>query len=116
MKHLRTLTLYCGKSPHIYVHALHPTMSSSRIVVCSKLEELVILLASWGTFDMKSVIGVAAARASEGMELKSVRIVGDWDKFGQTEVLELKKHVLHVECGPKVDGTNDDGDDMDGWS
>jgi hypothetical protein len=113
MEHLRTLTLYYCRSPDIFAHALHPTMSSSGTVTCPKLEELVIVLAPWGTFDMKSVIGVAAARASGGTKLKSVRIVGDWDKFGQTDVLELKKHVLHVECGPKVDGTNDDSDDID---
>jgi hypothetical protein len=105
MKHLRTLTLHCGRCPHIYVDALHPTMSSSRIAVCPKLEELVIVLASWGTFDMKSVIGVAAARASGGTRLKSIRIVGDWDKFGQTDVLELEKYVLHAECGPEVGRT-----------
>ena len=115
MKNLRTLTLDCHGTPHIFVHALHPTMSPSGIVVCPKLEELVIILASWGMFDMKSVIGVAAARASRGTKLKSVRIVGNWDKFGQTEMLELEQHVLHVECGPKVYGTNDDSDDMDGW-
>jgi hypothetical protein len=105
MKHLRTLTLYYRGSPHIFVHALHPTMSSSGIAICPKLEELVILLREWETFDMKSVIGVAAARALGGTKLKSVRIVGDWDKFGQTDVLELEQHVLRVECGPDVDGT-----------
>ena len=98
MKHLRTLTLYCCASPHIFVHALHPTMNSSGIVVCPELDELAI---DGGTLDVRSVIEVAAARASGGTKLKSVRIVGNWDKFGQTDVLELKEHVLDVECGPK---------------
>jgi hypothetical protein len=31
----------------------------------------------------------------------------------RTDVLELEKHVLDVECGPEVDGTNDDCDDID---
>jgi hypothetical protein len=101
MKHLRTLTLYYCGNPHVFIHALHPIMSSPGTVVCPKLEELVIILRSWETFDMKSVIGVAAARASGGTKLKSVRIVGKSDKFGQTDVLELKEHVVYVECGPK---------------
>jgi hypothetical protein len=115
MKHLRTLTLDCHRSPHIFVHALHPTMSPSGIVVCPKLEKLVLLLESRETFDMKSIIGVAAARASGGTKLKSVRIVSNWDAFKRTDVLELEQHVLHVECGPKAYGTNDYGDDMDEW-
>ena len=108
MKHLRTLTLYHCAIPRIFVHALHPTMSSSGTVVCPDLEELVIVLNS-ESLDMRSVIGVAAARASRGAKLKSVKIIGQ-DKFAQVDLLELEKHVLDVECGPEVDGTDSDGD------
>ena len=61
--------------------------------------------------DMKSVIGVVAARASKGAKLKSIRIIGC--KSVRTEVLELKKHVLHVEYDPEVDEAKDDGGDID---
>jgi hypothetical protein len=96
MKHLHTLALYYCESPHVFIHALHPTMSSSGIVVCPELDELVI---NGGTLDVRSVIGVAEARASRGAKLKHIRIVGR-DESARTDVLELEKHVLHVECGP----------------
>jgi hypothetical protein len=110
MKRLRTLTLRECARPHTFVHALHPNTDPSGRVICPKLEELVVL--DGMALDMKNVIGVAAARASEGMKLKSVRIFGQ-DKFVRTDVLELKKHVFHVECGPEVDEANDDIDEED---
>jgi hypothetical protein len=111
MKHLRTLTFRACLTPHVFIHALHPDMTSSGVVVCPKLEELVIVL-DWIPLDMESVIGVVAARASRGANLKSVRIIGQ-HKFERADVLELKKHVLHVECGLEVDRTNDDSEYMD---
>jgi hypothetical protein len=110
MKHLHTLTLRHCASSHIFVHALHPNMSSSGVVVCPKLEGLVIVLDGM-PIDMTSVIGVVAARASRGAKLKFIRIIGR--KSVRTEVLELKKHVPHVEYGPEVDEANDDGGDID---
>ena len=116
MEHLRALALnYCA-SPHIFVHALHPTINSSGTVVCPELEELTIML-DGGTLDVRSVIGVAAARASRGMKLKSVKIVGQdvgQDKLARIDVLELKKHVLNVECGPEVDETDGGGNGEEG--
>ena len=97
MKRLRTLTLHCG-GPHTSVHALHPTMSSSGVVACPELEELVIA-PDRRAFDMESVIEVAAARASRGLKLKSVRIAAQ-NQPARTDVLELEKHVLNVECSP----------------
>jgi hypothetical protein len=82
---------------------------SAEVVVCPKLEELVI--EHMEMVDIKNIIRMAAARASRGAKLKSVRIVSQGG-FVQIDVLELKKHVLHVECAPGVDGVNDDtGDD-----
>ena len=107
MEHLRVLTLDHCASPHTFIHALHPAMSLSGTVVCPELEELVIVLGS-RTLDVRSVIGAAAARASRGAKLKSVKIVGQ-DKLARIDVLELKKHVLDVECGPEVDETDGDG-------
>jgi hypothetical protein len=113
MKHLRTLTLHHCTRSHIFVHALHPTMSSSGVVVCPELEELVIVLDSdWGTLEMKGIIGVAAARASSGARLKSIRIIG-WDQPARTDMLELEKHVLDVKWDPEVDETDNDSDDSD---
>ena len=103
MKHPRTLTLRHIASSHNFVHALHPNMSPSGVVAC-----LVIVLNGMA-FDMEIVTGVVAAKALRGAKLESIRIV-DKDKSAGTDVLELQKHVLHVECGPEFD---DDGDDTD---
>jgi hypothetical protein len=112
MEHIRTLTLRHYASPYVFVHALHPNKSSSGAVVSPKLEELVIML-EWGnddTVDMRSIIEVVAARASGGAKLKSIRIVGDIDKLVRTDVLELKKHVTHVEFDPELDNDIDEED------
>jgi hypothetical protein len=109
MKHLQTLTLSQCVKPRTFISALHPDMGSSEAVVCPKLKELGLVLCADGEiFDIKRVIGMAAARASMGAKLESVRIVGQ-DTFVRTDVLELKKHVLRVECGPE--GTNYGSDD-----
>jgi hypothetical protein len=98
MERLRTLTLYHCASPHIFVHALHPIVSSSGVVVCPELEKLVIKLdPDRGTLDMKGIIGVAAARALRGAKLKSVKIIGQGQP-ARADVWELEKYVLHVEC------------------
>jgi hypothetical protein len=111
MKHLSTLTLRRFASSHIFIHALHPNMSPSGVVVCPKLEELVIGLGGT-TIDMETVTGVVAARASRGAKLKSIKIV-DRDEPSGTDVLELQKHVLHVEYGPELDDDDDDTDEKD---
>jgi hypothetical protein len=111
LKHLRTLTLdYCA-SPYLFVDALHPDENLSGVVACPQLEELVIVANGWTVY-MESVIEVAAARASRGVGLKSVRIVG-YSQPAQADVLELEKHVLHVECDLAVSGANNEGDGND---
>ena len=110
MKNLRTLTLVRCKNPHFFVHALDPGMSLSGVVVCPKLEELVIEHREM--FDIRSVTGTAAARASKGVGFKIVRIV-PWRKVvhPQLDVLELEKYVRHVEC--EVDKAADGISDAD---
>ena len=110
MKRLRALTLYRFESSHIFIHALHPSMSPSEVVVCPKLEELHLELRQ-ENLDLKDVIGMATARASRGAKLKSVTILRG--NYVRADVLELKKHVFHVECGPESNGVDDDGDDID---
>jgi len=96
MNGLRTLTLTRCENPHIFVHALHPSMSSSGIVVCPELEEVVIEH-RW-MFDVKVVEEVAAARASRGAGFKVVRIVSWYEDIrSQLDVLELKNHVSGVD-------------------
>jgi len=73
MKDLRTLEPHQCEDPHIFVRALHPSMSPLGVVVCPQLEELVIV--HGGIFDIKDVVGTVAARASGGAKLKTVGTV-----------------------------------------
>ena len=109
MTALRTLTLHHCQSPHLFINALHPSMSSN-VVACPKLEELILVLRTHETLEIKDVMEMAAARASRGAKFRSVRIVGS-NEVIQIDSLELKKHVLHVECGPDVGIPYYDGGD-----
>jgi len=98
MKGLRVLVLYECYSPHIFIHALHPSAISLEVVVCPKLEELVLVLRDdVGAFDMEDVIEMAKARASKGKRLETIRIADRGDISDPGRVLELRKHVGHVE-------------------
>jgi len=94
MKSLRTIELRNCESSYIFIHVLDPGTSSSGIIVCPKLEELIIYAGR--TLYIEDVIEMVAARALGGTKLKLVRIVGQ--EFGEDDVLELKKYVSYVEC------------------
>ena len=111
MKHLRTLSLYEFENSHIFIDALHPGMSPSGLVVCPKLKKLWIELHE-ETLDLKGFVGMAAARASRGAKLKSVTI--RQNSYVRTDVLELRKHVSRVDCGPEFDVEDYDGDTDEG--
>ena len=108
MKDLRILDLYQCETPHTLVHALHPSMSSSGVVVCPQLEELAI--EHRRRFDMKDIVRTVAARASRGAKLKTVRIVSGRDELDVVDVLELGKHVWEVEHDPRVDVVDEHSD------
>jgi hypothetical protein len=110
MKHLRTLTLSHCTDPDVFIKALSPSPSSSGVVVCPKLEKLVLMpRIEEETLNMENIIEMAAARASRGVKLKSVRIVNH-DESVQIDASELMEHVLRVECGPEVDAADEDSD------
>ena len=85
-------------------------------LACPKLEEFVLVLrTSTEAIDFKSLSEIAAARASRGARLRTVRIVGGRDGHHLGNMLELSKHVLNVEHEPLVDVVNSDsGDSSDG--
>ena len=102
MNNLHTLMLSQCRHLYIFIHALDPSMSPSEVVVCPKLEELILMFRTdEEILDITSVVGMAAARASRGAKLRTIRIV---DELGEVDldVLELRKHVWNVECGPGV--------------
>lgn len=112
MKNLRTLVLSYYDDPQAFVHALEPNPSLSNSVVCPKLEELIFVpLDDWRGFDIESVIEMARARATRGAKLRIIRIVGGQNEVDLEAVLELRKHVLHVEYGPEVDVFSDESDE-----
>ena len=118
MKNLRTLALSrftdlsCA-----FMDILNPNTSPSREVVCPCLEELVFIRPPGSfngdgkKFDMRTVIEMVAARASRGAKLGTVR---DQARLDPADVLELRKHVSHVEYGHEV-ALYEDGSDSGDW-
>ena len=100
MTNLRTLTLALWENTRIFIWALSPQIIASKPMVCPKLEELVLDIRNDGEMLLLSdVIEMAEARASKGSKLKSVKIL-TWHglAYAQGDVLELQKHVSHLEC------------------
>jgi len=116
MENLRSLTVYQCKNLYAFAHALRTTSGSSGILVCPKLEELVLVFPydSGGDVDfvIERVIAMAAVRESRGMKLKLLRIAG-LDELMPIEEWKLKKYVLQVECGPGVEIAQRDSDDSE---
>jgi len=114
MGNLRSLTLSQCKNPFAFINALHPTFLTSDFVVCPKLEELVLIFRSYEDrdFNIERVISMAAARASKGSKLKSLRIM-NWEEPTPFEAWGLRRNVSHVECSPEVDVVDDDSDSSD---
>ena len=113
MENLRTLTLSRFRGTGPFIHALDPRMSSLQTVVCPKLEGIVLVLGYAEKLDIMDVIGMAAARASRGARLKSIKIVNrDRSVYAQHDILELGKHV----CMWDIDGVNgvSDGSNEEG--
>ena len=100
MKDLRTLVFLKCKSLHTFIHALQPGPDSSDAVVCPQLEELGLVLCTDGEiFNITSVVEMAAARASRGAKLRTIRIFDGKGEAGR-DLSELRKYVWNVECGP----------------
>ena len=91
--------------------ALHPNFGWSAVVACPKLGELVFVLRTdREEFDIRSVVEMAAVRASRGAKLRTIKIVGRQDKLNLGDLFELRKHVSHVEFDPEVDVASDSDD------
>ena len=92
-----------------FIDALDPGLSPSGVVVCPKLEELVLIPSSdpkgfvhplvTETSDFRRIIGMVASRASRGAKLTTVKIVGMHcgRQLDPAEVSELRKYVWNVE-------------------
>jgi len=113
MKCLRTLTLFQCRNPNLFIHALDPGADPSGVVICPKLEELVLVPRfNEELRDIEGLVGMVATRASRAAKLKSVRI-HTRGRAVQFNASGLEKHVLHVERGPGVTVADDDMDSSD---
>ena len=100
MKTLRTLTLsLCSDLPS-FILALKPDPKSTNPIPCSKLESLVFRTGE--RFDIEAMVGVAAARAFGGAPFKLVKIINCGELVSREGVMELLKHVSHVETSHEV--------------
>jgi len=69
MEDLRTLALSRCINLRFFIHALHPRMSPSGVVVCPKLEELTV--EPQQILDIGAIARMAAAREARGAKLNS---------------------------------------------
>ncbi|KAF9789217.1 hypothetical protein BJ322DRAFT_1177101 [Thelephora terrestris] len=100
MQDLRTLMIRQCECQHAPIHSLSPQPQPSSVLLCPKLEELVLRpCISRKKTIIQSVIGMATSRALRGARLKTVRILGCRGEFDQEDVLELEKHALCMEFG-----------------
>ena len=106
MKNLCTLTISRCKNLRSLICALDPDKNSSNPPICPKLEELVLRTGWVDVFEVESMVGMAAARASRGAKLKSVRVL-NLGEFELVDMSDLCNHVLDVEHGFE-DGELDD--------
>ena len=116
MKNLRSLAIFQSRNLSAFFRVLDPDQDSPGVLVCPELEELNLEFDREKGFDVESMVSMTAARASRGAKLKSVRITSCL-KSVPTMVLELRKHVLHVEhklgSGGDVENDSDESGEED---
>ena len=96
MEGLRALTLnQCDNLP--FIAALDPVQNLSERVLCPKLEELVLYISRMVFFNIKELMSMAKARASRGMKLLSITIVGLGEPLPGEETFKLREYVTRVD-------------------
>ena len=96
MGNLRALKLIvCVNSP--FFIALNPKEHASRSLVCPKLEELTVYSGKRDLFCGRELLEMAKERASRGVKLKSVTIIGPEELMLAKEVFKLRAQIEHVE-------------------
>jgi len=109
MDNLRTLIL--TKCHNLtFILALNPEQNSSKFMLCPNLEELVLYIKLPDQFHIGDLICMTKKRASRGVKLSSITVVGLGEFAPEKEVFKLREHVTHVEC--RVDDAPPDWDDV----
>ncbi|KAF9789240.1 hypothetical protein BJ322DRAFT_528207 [Thelephora terrestris] len=117
MTNLHTLTISQCHNLSSLVCVLDPDRDPSNVLVCPKLEKLILYIGTEREFDTLRMTNMAAARASRGSVLKFVRITSRVE-LAQV-VLGLREQVLHLECESTVDDEDvsdeEDPDEVPCW-
>ena len=97
MKDLRTLVLAQCKNL-VFIHTLNPTKYSSGIVLCPKLEEIILYIKGPDEFHIDELLSMAAERELRGAKLSAITIIStDPLSPPKQEVFELREYVSRVE-------------------
>ena len=96
MDELRTLILVDCKDQR-FIQALDPQKHPSDLVLCPKMEELVLFIGSQGHFCAGRFARVMKNRAWRGARLASITVVDLGNVAREEEVLKLREHVTNVE-------------------
>ena len=109
MTNLHTLVLTeCDNLP--FILALNPDKNSSKLVLCPNLEELVLYVESQEWFRIKYLLGMTKERASRGVKLSSITIVGLEELAPAEGMFGLREHVTRVDY--RVDDAPPDWDEL----
>jgi len=96
MKDLRTLTLtQCNNKS--FILALNPDRNSSKSALCPKLEDVVLYVEGVKSFNTKELMSMAKERASAGVKLSSITVVGLGEPIPRKKVFGLGEYVTHVD-------------------
>ena len=97
---LRTLMLVeCKTQP--FILALNPEKNGSKLVLCPNLEEIILYASSWSF--IKTLISMAKGRASRGVKLSSITLIGLGSSAPGPEMSKLRDHVMNMEYRAEVE-------------
>ena len=96
MKDLRTLFLSSCSTPP-FILALNPHQCPSQLILCPKLENLILYAEERRLFDFEQLTSMAKRRASEGAKLQSITVISGDELVTEEDLLGLRDHVRHVE-------------------
>ena len=97
MEDLRTLTLIeCEDLP--FIHTLNPDKNPEKIILCPRLEEIVIHTRLRSTFLSDELVDMARERALRGAKLSAIKIINTTTaKPAEEAFFPLREHVERVE-------------------
>jgi len=97
MKDLRILALtQCHTNG--FILALNPDKNPSKCVLCPKLEKVVLCVGRRNTVDIEELMSMAKERASAGVKLSSIMVVGLGEPLPWKQVYGLEGYVTRVDC------------------